>query len=156
MERALQSSELLQSGLDSADAELEPCLQILLQIADSSITYRSRYPTVLQTDLVLQVLLADESNPRAVAFQLATLVHQITRLQEKDKEVQPSNELEMALNAIELVRAANMTELSRRSDDGTFPALENLVGEIKSILWQLSDSLTARYFTNITACRFTT
>jgi uncharacterized circularly permuted ATP-grasp superfamily protein/uncharacterized alpha-E superfamily protein len=156
MERTLQSAELLQSCLASADAELEPCLQILLQIADSSITYRSRYPTVLQADLVLQVLLADETNPRAVAFQLATLVHQITRLQEKDKEVQPSNELEMALSAIELVRAANMTDVSRRNDDGTFPALEQLVGEIKSVLWQLSDALTSRYFTNITACRFTT
>jgi uncharacterized alpha-E superfamily protein len=62
-------------------------LQLLLQIADSSITYRSRYPTVLQTELVLEVLLTDESNPRSVAFQLVTLLHQVTRLQNCTIEV---------------------------------------------------------------------
>src|SRR5688572_26559099 len=38
MERALQAIEMLHSSLDSA-AEIEPCLQVLLQIGDSSITY---------------------------------------------------------------------------------------------------------------------
>ena len=91
MERALQTSELLRCSLGSAAAELEPCLQVLLQIADSSITYRSRYPTVLQTELVLQLLLADESNPRSVGFQLASLLHQINRLQENEEGSQTFN-----------------------------------------------------------------
>ncbi len=68
MERALHTSELLRCGLGSAADDIEPCLQVLLQIADSTITYRRRYPTTLQTDLVLQLLLVDESNPRSVGF----------------------------------------------------------------------------------------
>src|SRR5262245_43261951 len=75
MERALQTAELVRCTLRSAAIELEPSLQVLLQIADSSITYRRRYPTVLQTDLVLELLVSDESNPRSLAFQLATLLH---------------------------------------------------------------------------------
>ena len=82
MERALQTAELLSSGLASAPSDFEPHLQVLLQIADSSITYRTRYPTVVQAESVLEVLMTDESNPRAVAFQLVTLFQQIDRLQE--------------------------------------------------------------------------
>jgi len=80
MERALQTAELLSSGLASAPSDLEPHLQVLLQIADSSITYRRRYPTVVQAESVLEVLMMDETNPRAVAFQLVTLLQQVDRL----------------------------------------------------------------------------
>ena len=117
--------ELLRCSLGSAAAELEPCLQVLLQIADSSITYRSRYPTVLQTDLVLQLLMADESNPRSVGFQLASLLHQINRLQEKEEANQNSTERELALKALNPVRSSQMADLSRRGDDGTSPPWTN-------------------------------
>ena len=156
MERALQTSELLRSSLSSAAAEVEPCLQILLQIGDSSITYRTRYPTMLQTDLVLQVLLVDETNPRSVGFQLATLLHQINRLQENDEGSRNSTEHELALKAVNLVRSCRTADLSRREAEGHFPALEELVTELKTTLLELSDALTARYFVNIIACRFTT
>jgi uncharacterized alpha-E superfamily protein len=156
MERALQTSELLRCSLGSAASELEPCLQILLQIADSSITYRSRYPTVLQTELVLELLLADESNPRSVGFQLASLLHQINRLQEKEEGNPTSRERELALMAANLVRSSRMADLSRRGVDGTFIALDELDAEVKTVLWELSDALSARYLTNITACRFMT
>ena len=155
MERALQTCELLRRSLDSAAAELEPCLQVLLQIADSSITYRRRYPTALQTPRVLELLIMDESNPRSVAFQLATLLHQIVRLQENEQGAETSPERELALNALNAVRSFDMEEVARRDAHGNFNALERLVGELKAALWDLSDGLTAKYFSNLTACRFT-
>ena len=105
MERALQTAELLSSGLASAPSDFEPHLQVLLQIADSSITYRTRYPTVVQAESVLEVLMTDESNPRAVAFQLATLLQQVERLQ----EIAPGKkgkERELASKALAAVRKA--------------------------------------------------
>ena len=42
-----------------------PYLEYLLEVADSSMTYRQRYYTVLQPVAVLDVLLADETNPRS-------------------------------------------------------------------------------------------
>jgi hypothetical protein len=48
-----------------------------------------------------------------------------------------------------------MDELGERDADGGFGALERLSTELKTTLWSLSDSLTAQYFTNLTACRFT-
>jgi uncharacterized circularly permuted ATP-grasp superfamily protein/uncharacterized alpha-E superfamily protein len=155
MERALQTAELLRCSLGSAAAELEPCLQVLLQIADSSITYRMRYPTVLQTDFVLQLLMADESNPRSVGFQLATLLHEINRLQENEEAGHDSTACHLALKAVSLVRSSSMADLSRRDTEGNFGALEEIVNQLKLTLWELSDTLTARYFSNLTAGRLT-
>ena len=45
-------------------------LEMLLEVADSSITYRSRYFTAMQAALVLDLLMNDEANPRSLAFQL--------------------------------------------------------------------------------------
>jgi uncharacterized circularly permuted ATP-grasp superfamily protein/uncharacterized alpha-E superfamily protein len=155
IERALQTCELLRCSLASAAAELEPCLQVLLQIADSSITYRRRYPTVLQSSLVLELLIKDESNPRSVAFQLASLLHQIIRLQENQEGAEISIERNLASTALNAVRSANLPEIAKRDDEGGFGALEDLVRNVKAALWDLSDSLTARYFSNLSACRFT-
>ncbi|HLH30368.1 MAG TPA: circularly permuted type 2 ATP-grasp protein, partial [Terriglobia bacterium] len=155
MERALQTSELLRSSLESAAADMEPCLQVLLQIADSSITYRRLYPVAVETEFVLDLLIADESNPRSLAFQLASLQHQVIRLQETEKGPEDSRELHMVMDALESVRSANMASISKREPDGTLPVLDELVGNTKKTIWGLSDSLTAHYFSNLTACRFT-
>src|SRR5262249_39970117 len=155
LERALQTAELLRSSLGSAATEVEPCLQVLLQIADSSITYRTRYPAVLRMDLVLQLLLVDESNPRSVGFQMATLLHQINRLQEQDDSNQDSMERSLAAKVLNAVRSSKVTDLARRDGQGNFAALEMLVEELKSTLWELSDALTARYFSNLNACVLT-
>jgi uncharacterized circularly permuted ATP-grasp superfamily protein/uncharacterized alpha-E superfamily protein len=155
IERTLQMLLLIRHSLRTAPAELEATLQVLLQIADSSITYRSRYPTVLQADLVLQLLIADETNPRAVGFQLATLLHQIIRLQENEGAEENSHERSLAAQALEVVRSASAVDLARRNGDGDFEALDQLGGRLASMLWELSDTLTERYFSNLIACRLT-
>ena len=66
-------TELLRHGLPKSDSRGVGVLEAILEMADSSITYRSRYLTSLQTDLVLDLLLVDEANPRSIAFQLARL-----------------------------------------------------------------------------------
>ena len=48
-------------------------LECLLEVADSSMTYRTRYYTTLQPLAVLDVLMADETNPRSLDFQLSHL-----------------------------------------------------------------------------------
>ena len=76
LERALQMIELLRNSLGPATPENFGVLEAVLEMADSSITYRSRYLTSMQTDLVLDLLLVDEANPRSIAFQLARLREQ--------------------------------------------------------------------------------
>ncbi len=155
MERALQIADLLHAGVAEASAEVEPYLQVLLQIADSSITYRSRYLSVLRTDLVLQLLLADESNPRSIGFQLATLLHQIDRLQEQDELSGHLCERPLALKALHAVRDADMAELAGRDPEGRLGELEALLSQIRTTLFELSDALTADYLSHLTSSRLT-
>jgi uncharacterized alpha-E superfamily protein len=154
LERAIQTSELLVSALATAPADLESHLQILLQIADSSITYRTRYPTVVQADLVLSVLLLDESNPRSVAFQLATLFHQVGRLQDISEDGK-GKEQALAYKALASVREAKVTELAERAPEGRFVALDELIAELRWTLYSISDVLTATYLSHQTASRLT-
>ena len=46
---------------------------MLLEVADSSMTYRSRYFTTLQPAPVLDLLMNEEANPRSLAFQTKDL-----------------------------------------------------------------------------------
>jgi uncharacterized circularly permuted ATP-grasp superfamily protein/uncharacterized alpha-E superfamily protein len=48
-------------------------LEMLLEVADSSMTYRARYYTSLQAAPVLDLLMNDDLNPRSLAFQIKDL-----------------------------------------------------------------------------------
>ena len=68
LERAMNAITLVRRALSagpSDNAVLEP----LLEIADSSMTYRRRYFARPQLAPVLDLLLLDDTNTRAVAFQ---------------------------------------------------------------------------------------
>jgi uncharacterized circularly permuted ATP-grasp superfamily protein/uncharacterized alpha-E superfamily protein len=153
MERALQTAELLSSGLAAAPSDPEPHLQVLLQIADSSITYRRRYPTV-EVESVLEVLVSDETNPRALAFQFATLLQEIDRLQEIASEGQ-GRERELALRGLISVRRAKVNQMAERNADGRYSALDELIGDLRWTLYEISDVLTASYLSHLTASRLT-
>lgn len=56
-------------------------LEWLLELANSSITYRSRYLAVAQLVPVLDLLLLDPQNPHGVLFQLRSLLRSLERLQ---------------------------------------------------------------------------
>jgi uncharacterized circularly permuted ATP-grasp superfamily protein/uncharacterized alpha-E superfamily protein len=57
-------------GAARQPARLEPGLRLALDLRDSVITYRGRYLSVIQPAPVLDLVLADEGNPRGLAFQL--------------------------------------------------------------------------------------
>ena len=62
LERGLYMLRLLRSTLVNTTVQEVPLLEALLEVADSSITYRSRYMATLQLAPVIDLLLTDESN----------------------------------------------------------------------------------------------
>ena len=155
LERALQTLDLLSSGVAEAHRDVEPYLQVLLQIADSSITYRARFLSVVRPDLVLQLLLADEGNPRSVAFQLVSLLSQVDRLQEDDPSSRDLLERPLALQALTAVRNAPPDDLFHMDEEKRLPQLARLLHEVRTVLYQFSDALTADYLSHLTASRLT-
>ena len=75
MERAQAICSQVGFALEQPPARVEPALRLVLELCDSLITYRTRYLTVLQPAPVLDLVLADDGNPRGLAFQLAAIGH---------------------------------------------------------------------------------
>ena len=154
LERALETCALLRVGIAQAPFDIEPYLAVLLQIADSGITYRTRFLTKMRTEFVLELLLADEANPRSVAFQLATLLDRVEKLPAADTEAEP---LERALadKALTTVRGASMDDLASRDAAGDLWALDGFLAELRTGLYDFSDALTARYLSHLAPSRLT-
>jgi uncharacterized alpha-E superfamily protein len=72
IERGTSIARLAEAAIQCA-ASREFLLEPLLEIADSVITYRRRYFAEPRLAGVLDLLLLDPANPRALAFQLAVL-----------------------------------------------------------------------------------
>jgi uncharacterized alpha-E superfamily protein len=158
LERALQMANLLDAALARTEvlddgAEVEPCLEVLLQIADSSITYRTRHLTDIRAEFVLELLLADEANPRSVAFQLVAMLEQIQHLPGRDTDDSTSPEEKLISKGLGLVRQAWMTDLAKRDEDGRLSSLGELTQHIRATLFDFSDALTARYLSHLTQSR---
>ncbi len=153
LERARHMADLLQAGVAEAPEEMEPYLRMLLYIADSSITYRTRYLTALRTDLVLDLLLVDESNPRSLIFQLADLLKHLDQLP-KYNDVACDLEKELVSKAIYTVRATPMVELSKRDKNGHLGALAELLRQVKSDMFDLSDALATHYLSPVVSSHF--
>jgi hypothetical protein len=74
IERSIQLVDLFRAIIVPLSPRTWPTLEMLLEVADSSMTYRSRYFTVLQAAPVLDLLMNDEANPRSLAFQIHDLL----------------------------------------------------------------------------------
>jgi uncharacterized alpha-E superfamily protein len=155
LERTLLLADLLKTTIVDAPFRIEPYLEMLLQIADSSITFRTRYLTTLRVEPVLQLLLADETNPRSLAFQLAGMEHHIQELPRPDSEGEEPEELLLIQKTLAMVRDSPLEDLAERDAEGNLVALAKLIADLKSILWDVSDELTARYLSHLAPSRLT-
>ncbi len=69
IERAYLSTQMLATVLAQPASRMMGTLQVLLELCDSAITYQNRYMSAVQPAPVLDLVLADPDNPRALAFQ---------------------------------------------------------------------------------------
>ncbi len=118
IERALAMVALLRSTLSVASAGEHALLEALLEIADSSMTYRNRYATNLQLAPLLDLLVTDETNPRAIGFQLAALASHVERLPSTAGDPLLRDEQRLALLVLSAVRLADVHVLAEPDGDG--------------------------------------
>ena len=102
---------------------------------------------------MLDLLLVDESNPRSIGFQLASLLSHLDKLPEHDHTVCDS-EKALVAKAIHAVRVAPMAELSRRDKSGHMDALAELLEQLKDDMYDLSDALASHYLSPVVSSRF--
>jgi uncharacterized alpha-E superfamily protein len=152
IERAAQMVELIRHGLGFIGEVDSGELEVLLEIADNSITYRSRYLTSLQTELVLDLLLQDEANPRSLAYQLVQLQDHIERLPGSSPDHR-APEARLAISLLTAVQLAEVHQLVEVNPAGRRENLEMLLNRLSSDLRLLSETLTRQYFAQAVASR---
>jgi uncharacterized circularly permuted ATP-grasp superfamily protein/uncharacterized alpha-E superfamily protein len=80
LERSLAMANLLKGTLVTPVPVEGPVLEAILEVADSSMTYRRRYMGTLHVEPVLDLLVFDETNPRSLAAQLVQLSEDVDQL----------------------------------------------------------------------------
>jgi uncharacterized alpha-E superfamily protein len=145
IERALGTIALLRSTLFiPADSE-HAVLEALLEIADSSMTYRNRYATILQVAPLIDLLVTDETNPRAVAFQLVAVARHVDQLPHTQSDPLLAAEQRIAISLLASIRLADVNRLAEVSESGTRLELERLLGQSASQLCDLANAVSRRY-----------
>jgi uncharacterized circularly permuted ATP-grasp superfamily protein/uncharacterized alpha-E superfamily protein len=148
LERAVYTVDLLRSLLVEVGEHEATVLETLLEIADSSMTYRSRYLTTLQCAPVLDLLLMDETNPRSVLYQLVALAEHVEHLPRNQAQPSLSPAQRLALMALTSIRLAEIAVLCTISEDGRRSHLETLLIHLRTDLPALSDAMTHHYLSH--------
>jgi uncharacterized alpha-E superfamily protein len=135
IERALATCRFVrQFGDDDAP---EGALDVLLELADSQITYRQRYVMIAARAPVVDLVMLDPNNPRSVAYQLNRIEWHLSEL--------PKHQADGRLSPPQIIAVSLAAEL--RTADAT--ALdEAAIMRIEERLMALSDAIGAFYLTN--------
>ncbi|HYA05583.1 MAG TPA: circularly permuted type 2 ATP-grasp protein [Xanthobacteraceae bacterium] len=135
IERALLTCRLTRSFADAG--AIDGGLDVLLELADSQISYRQRYVMVAALAPVVDLVMLDPNNPRSVVFQLDRIEAHLGAL--------PKRSSEGRLSPVQQIAAAIATQL-RTAEASAVSA--DLIFGIEASLMKLSDAIVAAYLTN--------
>jgi uncharacterized circularly permuted ATP-grasp superfamily protein/uncharacterized alpha-E superfamily protein len=113
-------------------------LEVLLELADSQITYRQRYVMVAARAPVIDLVMLDPNNPRSAAFQLDRIEAHLSALpgrQAAAGRLSPSQQIAAAI-------ATRLRTVDAAAIDDPF------VVDTEQSLMKLSDAITVGYLAN--------
>ena len=145
IERALYLCTLLDATLHSPDAENPSLLEAILEVVDSSITFRSRYNLLPTVPAVFDLVLLDDKNPRSVLFQIKQLVKHFDKLPKERGDTASPGKTILA-NCLARLERSDARELASSSSNWRESALAATIRETLRALPQLSDAIAASYF----------
>jgi len=166
IERALRLLDLFE-GVVRTDGEARTAaLDLALETGDSAMTYRARYLDEPRSVPVLDVLLADESNPRALAYQLVRLSNHMDSMAPDQAFGLRTHEQRLAMRLLGIVRTLELDRMPLfedtepeapragamadvdEDDDAVLSKvpLPRLLRLLRGLLDALSDSLARQYF----------
>ncbi|MBX9776571.1 MAG: circularly permuted type 2 ATP-grasp protein [Xanthobacteraceae bacterium] len=134
IERALAGCRFVRQFAFAND--LDGALDVLLELADSQITYRLRYVMVAARAPVVDLVALDPNNPRSIVFQLARIEAHLAALPKRGEENRLSPPEQIATAATTRLRTTEAAQI------GTGALLE-----VEAALMKLSDVVASTYFT---------
>ena len=160
IERAGAAIHLLTAALvpprpasDESDGSLR-LEEMLLEIADSSMTYRNRYLAALEDGPLIDLLVIDETNPRSIGFQIAALEDHVANLPRDASSPVLSGEQRAIMAATSQLRLADVSALAATDAEGGRPQLGHLLTRLDGSLRALSEAITHHYLVHSTPRRW--
>jgi uncharacterized alpha-E superfamily protein len=131
----------------------DAAMRLALELCDSTISYRWRYLGQLQPGPVLDLVLLDDGNPRAFAFQRRAITSHLERLGQASGTVVPDllapidSELEQA------VQLFAGEEKAWRHEGLALARLRDLASDGQQRLEDMSEAITRAYFSHVPAAQ---
>jgi uncharacterized circularly permuted ATP-grasp superfamily protein/uncharacterized alpha-E superfamily protein len=149
IERSIQLVELFRKIIVPLKPQTWRSLEMLLEIADSSMAYRSRYFTILQPAPVLDLLMNEELNPRSLAFQMKDLFEHCRSLSGMPSGAGwPILKQQRLEEAASNLFGADVRELCEPGAGGSRERLDELLAQVGAALPALSNAITHAYFSH--------
>jgi uncharacterized alpha-E superfamily protein len=149
IERALHAVGVVRDVFAASGQGSEPWLRLLLELCDSSITYRTRYMAAVQAAPVADLLLCDETNPRSVLFQLQLIAEHLDRLARRDVRPLSQPEQKIARAALTAIELFDVERIGSAMDRDATAMLTDLLSGTQTRLAELSEALTRAYFSHV-------
>ena len=147
-------SKLIRHLASRGTPETTGALNLLLELADASITYRTRYKAEAKLAAVLDLLLADDTNPRSIIFQLLTVESHINALPREEASASINPAQRITTRGCTDIRLADMMELAQfTTKTGVRVNLERLLKQLDQHVHQLSDVVAHTFFSHSLAQR---
>jgi uncharacterized alpha-E superfamily protein len=147
LERLQFLAELLYHRLKLGATPAQSELEWLLDIGDSTITYRTRYLASPRLGETIDLLVFDQSNPRALAFQWHEIEHYLVRVAASLGGA-PDGTLDQAVGAVEELQLSAIDGDSGRAERARQTLAEHL-NQLSLAAGRLSDQLSLKHFSLI-------
>jgi uncharacterized circularly permuted ATP-grasp superfamily protein/uncharacterized alpha-E superfamily protein len=137
-----------QPGALNQPGRVETGLRLALELRDSVITYRTRYLAAFQPAPALDLILADEGNPRGLAFQLITIQSLLREVTEEGDLLLGSIDplLQESFGIVEDVLRAPEPMVATAQ-------LPERLRELERAIVTIADRVSRRYFTLLPVAR---
>jgi uncharacterized circularly permuted ATP-grasp superfamily protein/uncharacterized alpha-E superfamily protein len=135
IERALLTCRLVRAFAEKGAPD--GSLDVLLELADSQISYRQRYVMIAALAPVIDLVMLDPNNPRSVIFQLDRIETHLGALPRRNSTGRLSPVQQIAASIATGLRTADASKVT-----------DNLIIEIENSLMKLSDAISSAYLTN--------
>jgi uncharacterized circularly permuted ATP-grasp superfamily protein/uncharacterized alpha-E superfamily protein len=147
LERALFLTGLLRATLVNPGTD-PALLEAILEITESAFPYRRRYLMQLETEAIVDLLVADENNPRGVAFQFATIAKHLAALPHDAAHPSRERDNELLSGLRASLRMANLNELCTVAEAERREGLAALLSDVFERATQLSSAIAYLYFSH--------
>lgn len=147
IERGIAAARLIRLTLVDESPEELFLLDAVLEAADSALTYRRRYVSQLEVPAVVDLLIADATNPRAVAFQLKAIEEHLASMPRESNHPRFSPDLQQVIQLQTMLRLADLSVVCR-PNNGRRGRLNTLLTDTMEILSSISQLVSQIFFTH--------